>query len=135
MTTPEEKLVYWREYHRKRRLDPLQRELDNKKQQARRKANPEKAKEASRKSEQKRRLDKYGLTIEQYTELLDSQGNCCAICGTLLLNNRLTHVDHCHATGKVRGILCHHCNLLLGNAKDNLAILSAAYSYLENSID
>ena len=135
MTTQEEKLLYWREYHRKRRLDPLQRELDNKKQQARRKANPEKAKEASRKSEQRRRLSKYGLTIDQYTKLLKSQGDRCAICEVPLLDNRLTHVDHCHATGKVRGILCRHCNLLLGNAKDSLVILSAAYSYLENNID
>ena len=135
MKTRQELQDDWRDYHHKRRLDPVQREKDNAAQQARRKANPEKAKESSRKAEQTRRLKRYGLTRDEYTALLSSQEHRCAICEAELHNNRLTHVDHCHKTGKVRGILCHHCNLLLGNARDSLTVLSSAYSYLEKFID
>ena len=133
MTTSEKLKIYWREYHRKRRLDPLQRELDNKKQRERRKANPEKAKESSRKSEQSRRLKTYGLTIEDYNSILTKQNYLCGICNTKLENNRLTHVDHNHITGKVRGILCHHCNILLGNARDDTNILRSAILYLKEN--
>ena len=56
---------------------------------------------------------KYNITIEQYDEMLDAQGGGCAICGVKPTNKRLA-VDHCHTTGKVRGILCTGCNTGLG---------------------
>lgn len=50
-----------------------------------------------------------GLTLTQYNELLDAQGGGCAICGTTPKKIRLS-VDHDHATGMIRGLLCHGCN-------------------------
>jgi hypothetical protein len=64
----------------------------------------------------------YGVTWEEYEALLTKQEHCCAICkrppsGTKV-NSRL-HVDHDHRTGKVRGLLCHSCNLVLGLMKES----------------
>ncbi len=58
-------------------------------------------------------LARYGITIEDYSQLLGSQGGGCAICGTTPTNKRLA-VDHCHNTGKIRGLLCMTCNMQLG---------------------
>ena len=75
----------------------------------------------------------YNLTIEQYDEILESQGNGCAVCGkTPEENGRRLNVDHNHKTGEVRGLLCRTCNLLLGYAKDNIITLSRAIEYLES---
>lgn len=58
---------------------------------------------------------KYGITIEQYNAIFASQGSKCAICGhNAPKNKRGWHLDHCHDTGRVRGILCHVCNTKLG---------------------
>ncbi len=59
----------------------------------------------------------YGLTIDQYNTMLLLQQNKCDICGVEFnSDNRATkpHVDHCHSSGKIRGILCHQCNLDIG---------------------
>lgn len=72
---------------------------------------------------------RYGITVEQYAEMFDKQKGGCAICGKEPDRIRL-HVDHDHATGKVRGLLCFDCNLVLGHARDNTAILDAAKAYL-----
>lgn len=64
--------------------------------------------------EQKRKWQlstRYGLTPEQVEAMRVSQGGACAICKKHL--DRF-HVDHCHATGRVRGLLCHRCNILIG---------------------
>lgn len=79
-------------------------------------------------------MQNYGITVEQYDEMLAKQGGCCAICGDLPgSTKRKFHVDHDHQTGRVRGILCMRCNLVLGYAKETPAVLSAAILYLENS--
>lgn len=74
---------------------------------------------------------KYGITLEQRDEILASQDNRCAICRT---DSPPTvsgwHVDHCHSVGRVRGILCQHCNNMLGMAKDDPSILARAIEYL-----
>lgn len=83
----------------------------------------------------------YGLTVEVYEALLLAQGEKCAVCALPLATvsdgfgtkKTRPHIDHCHATGKVRGILCHHCNVMLGHAKDSTALLTAAITYLEAS--
>lgn len=73
----------------------------------------------------------YGLTIEQYDSILESQGNSCAICKIDTPSGRgRFHVDHNHITGEIRGLLCHHCNLALGNFKDNISALLSAIDYL-----
>jgi len=74
---------------------------------------------------------KYGLTLDQVKELYETQGNKCAICEETFGDEYKTQIDHCHASGNVRGLLCINCNWLLGKAKDNPAILRAAANYLE----
>lgn len=73
----------------------------------------------------------YGITLVQYNEMLAEQGHLCALCGEKPETDRRMHVDHDHATGKIRALLCHHCNLLLGNAKDSIGRLKQAIAYLE----
>lgn len=91
-------------------------------------ANPEKYKSQSKRSALKRN---YGLTLEQRDELFAEQGSCCAICkSTEPGSTKGWHIDHCHSTKRVRGILCNHCNLMLGYAKDNKAALASAIVYL-----
>jgi hypothetical protein len=87
-------------------------------------------------SSRKHRYKKlYKLSVEEYETLLDSQEGCCKICGTHCekLKTRL-HVDHCHVTGDVRGLLCRKCNLMLGHANDDPDILKNALLYLGEKI-
>lgn len=78
----------------------------------------------------------YGLTKEQYEELLEKQGGVCAICGQPEMRTTkagvamLLHVDHCHNSGKIRGLLCHKCNSALGLFMESSEILSSAVNYL-----
>ena len=75
---------------------------------------------------------RYGITEEQYAEMLESQGYKCAICGAdQCSSGRNFAVDHNHETGKVRGLLCSNCNTSLGRFKDNRQILLNALAYLE----
>ena len=86
---------------------------------------------------------KYNLTLENYYGLLEYQEHVCAICKTAeprVYQGRETFlplfVDHCHETGKVRGLLCTKCNSGIGMFKDNIEYLISAISYLkENSIE
>lgn len=73
----------------------------------------------------------YGMTLDNYLNMLSKQNNCCAICGvtTQELDRRIS-VDHCHKTGKVRGLLCQKCNNGLGFFKDSPALLTKAADYL-----
>lgn len=73
---------------------------------------------------------KYGITLEDKNRLWEIQGRCCAICKTKNNNGRKFHVDHSHETGNVRGLLCHKCNIMLGGARDDIAILRFAVRYL-----
>lgn len=99
-----------------------------------------KLKNAEYKSSGKKRTDAwrsrlsraYGMTPEQYSELLRSQGGGCAICGACVdKTGRALAVDHCHETGKVRGILCGQCNTGVGNLGDNPSLLRRAAAYVE----
>ncbi len=75
---------------------------------------------------------KYGMSIEQYDEMLKDQGNCCAICGTNTPGHKGRFVvDHNHKTGQVRALLCSACNTLLGMSKDDPKTLRKAARYLE----
>ena len=82
-------------------------------------------------------LGRYKLTLEQYSEMLAKQDDACAICGDKE-TGRNQHgpialsVDHDHGTGQVRGLLCRRCNMLLGAARDNCAILDRAANYIVN---
>jgi hypothetical protein len=74
---------------------------------------------------------RYGLSVEEHSVLFAQQDNQCAICTTS--NATKWHVDHCHTSGKIRGILCATCNLMLGLAKENPATLKLGAQYLEQS--
>lgn len=90
----------------------------------------------------------YGLSLEQYDAILEAQGGRCAICGSddphvgrrPIVNGYRTQtapayfaVDHDHATGKVRGLLCSRCNRALGGFQDDLHTLLIAVAYLEEN--
>ena len=79
------------------------------------------------------RYRRYGITKEEYDRLNTEQSGLCAICGTDVPGrNHLTlYIDHDHKTGKVRGLLCCDCNLLLGYAKDDKTVLLKSIKYLE----
>lgn len=77
------------------------------------------------------RLGRYGLSLEEYMSILKEQNFCCPVCGKeLIFKGRYPHTDHCHKTGKVRGILHNKCNVLLGFAEEDLDILNGAINYL-----
>jgi Recombination endonuclease VII len=73
----------------------------------------------------------FGITPEEYDELLRSQSGVCAICGGEDVNGRNLSVDHDHASGKIRGLLCYGCNVSLGFFKDNAAVLRKAAAYID----
>jgi len=77
----------------------------------------------------------YNLTVEEYDAILESQGNKCAICYSAVPGGKgRFHVDHNHETKEIRGLLCHHCNLGLGNFKDNINSLLRAIAYLNKEV-
>lgn len=82
------------------------------------------------------RLQKlFGLSVDEYDELLSTQGGVCRICGRPPGKKRLS-VDHDHATGRVRGLLCSQCNQMLGLGGDDPTVLEMAARYLrENGIE
>jgi hypothetical protein len=88
-------------------------------------------------------LARYGLTLETYDDLRHAQDYRCMICkdhesiirkGNSARSDTALHVDHCHTTGEVRGLLCTNCNVLLGKAKDNIDLLKTAIEYLERKM-
>ena len=89
--------------------------------------NTEKVKEIVRFSTIK---NKYGISKSEWNALFESQGRACAIC---VKTEPIGHwsTDHCHTTGKVRGILCSNCNSGIGQLGDDINRLKAAINYLE----
>ena len=73
----------------------------------------------------------YGITLEDFNEMLKKQKGKCAICGTKEPRGRGFCVDHCHNTGKIRGILCHGCNTGIGSLRDSTELLRKAINYLK----
>lgn len=73
-------------------------------------------------------LKMYGMTFEDYEKLVIEQDSRCAICGIKTEN---FHIDHCHITNKVRGLLCCKCNPGLGYFSDSVELLEKAIIYLK----
>lgn len=97
--------------------------------------NPDKIAEHNRRAALKR---KYGMTIEEYDLLVDQQGGRCAICpatepGGGPSRRGYWHVDHDHATGRIRGLLCMDCNVGLGRLGDSVEGLERALAYLKRN--
>lgn len=81
-------------------------------------------------------LRKYGITHADYESMLAAQGGGCAICGATppeqaAKYRTFLHVDHCHDTGRVRGLLCGEHNLMLGRFNDDPILLRRAADYLD----
>tara|TARA_R110000744_G_scaffold176069_1_gene294952 strand:- start:35 stop:466 length:432 start_codon:yes stop_codon:yes gene_type:complete len=98
------------------------------------KNNPEK----SRRSSRERSLKcKYGISLRDYEEMLESQGKSCACCGATENHTSGSSregwnfaVDHCHTTGVVRGLLCNQCNRAIGMLGDTVEGIQKAIDYL-----
>ena len=84
----------------------------------------------------KQNLKKYNITVEDFNEMLIAQNNNCKLClqpsnYTLNDKKRNLDIDHCHKTGKIRGLLCTSCNRALGLFKDDIEVLKRAIEYLK----
>lgn len=78
----------------------------------------------------------YGIDWKHYVSMLEKQNHKCAICGSEGFTMKEGHrmklvVDHCHTTGRVRGLLCHNCNRALGLFQDNIESINRAIDYLK----
>ncbi len=75
---------------------------------------------------------KFGITTDDYAKMYSDQNKKCLICGASESDNGYKlAVDHCHKSGKIRGLLCRSCNLGIGNLKENIDSLNQAILYLE----
>lgn len=94
--------------------------------------NPEAAKAMARRANLKY---EYGITPEQYDQMLEAQGGVCAICKLPERERRQVRlcVDHDHVTGKVRGLLCRACNVALGKFQESVEVIRAALAYMERA--
>ena len=82
-------------------------------------------------SELKKQAAQYGLTVDDYNQMFAEQKGCCKICHKHQseFKERLS-IDHCHTSGKVRGLLCNKCNRGLGFFDDSIALIQSALTYL-----
>jgi len=71
----------------------------------------------------------YGISREECTKITKLQ--YCQNCNSPSKTKKSLNIDHCHKTGRVRGVLCHHCNCLLGYAREDVNILKSAINYLK----
>ena len=74
----------------------------------------------------------YGIGLEEYNKLFKDQEGCCAVCG--IHQSELTRslaVDHCHTTGKIRGLLCNKCNTALGLLNESEEIMKNLINYVQ----
>jgi hypothetical protein len=129
MRTDQEKRTYWRAYNK---AHAAKRNADAKRRRQERKAGlrpwlPCHAKEYGR-------ARHYGLTVEQFFDMLAAQDNKCAICSDRMeptAKRSGSEIDHCHRTDKVRGLLCPSCNRWLGALERNPNWPEQARAYLK----
>lgn len=110
---------------RRRNPDKVRRMLDEW-----RRKNPEKDRAINRRYKLK---NEYGLTEAEVRDMAESQGWKCDICGDKLVEKEgraYYTIDHCHRTGKNRGLLCHKCNRGIGFLNDDITIVEKAVQYL-----
>jgi hypothetical protein len=127
--TPEQKasnhgkIMEWRRRNKERHAESVRKWQ---------KANPDRMKLRRRKDV----FNKYGITAETFDSLLKTQGGKCAICQTESPGGKHNqwHIDHCHNSGMLRGILCNACNCGLGRFKDSADLVEKAATYLRVNI-
>jgi hypothetical protein len=73
----------------------------------------------------------YGITVDEKIKMMSQQNSCCAICNSHLKDTTEAHVDHCHNSKAIRGILCGDCNRAIGLFKDSTELLKQAANYLK----
>jgi hypothetical protein len=80
------------------------------------------------------RIKKFGISLDQFTELYERCGGKCEICGFKDDGNKsfFPFIDHCHTTGKVRGLLCSKCNFGIGHFNDDIGRMRKAIAYIES---
>jgi hypothetical protein len=107
-------------------------------------ANPERARAIKEKSRAKtcpvKKKDywlrrKYGITVDDFEQLMAEQGGRCAICNQEPAEGKALHVDHCHQRGVVRGLLCAQCNWYMGKVDGDAGLLSRLVAYAEAKHD
>ncbi len=78
----------------------------------------------------------YGITPEQFDAMFAAQDSRCAVCRAAEPGSKLNrwHVDHCHDTGTVRGILCAQCNVMIAMSREDSSILEAGIRYLAEEV-
>src|SRR5258708_8395225 len=78
----------------------------------------------------------YGISLSDYDRMLEAQDGGCAVCGDPgeLSARGVLHVDHCHQTGRIRGLLCSNCNRAMGQFPDDPVLLRRAASYIEEAL-
>lgn len=105
------------------------------------KNNPDKVKENALKYylreksniREKQLLKNFGISLAEYKIMLSIQNGVCAICfGGPDAKGKVLAVDHCHITGKIRGLLCRGCNVGIGNLKDSIQLMQRTIEYLTN---
>jgi hypothetical protein len=136
MKTKEEKLSYQREYYKKHRgkLKKFSTEYNKVHRKECNKAVKKWSDNNKDKARHSQLMYYFGISLEEYNEIFIKQKGCCAICGRHQTEfKKVLFVDHNHTTGKVRGLLCMTCNLLIGRAKENITILEKALIYLNEN--
>lgn len=91
-------------------------------------------------SRNRRLLRLFGISSKEYDDLLKEQNNVCAICGKpeSIVHRKTKEVmrlsvDHCHSTGKIRGLLCAKCNMVIGSFNDDIELFRKSIKYLEKT--
>lgn len=97
--------------------------------------NPEWVKKETERKRLHNLTKRYSITTKFYNNMLEEQNNLCAICGKEFNNSDHVHdkpnIDHCHKTGKIRGIVHSKCNSMIGFAEDDVEKLEEAIKYLK----
>lgn len=83
----------------------------------------------------KLQVKRHGLTLVSYELMWKRQCGLCALCAAVLIQGKTTHIDHCHETGRIRGLLCRRCNYSIAGVEWLRDSLRDAFAYLDSKFD
>lgn len=121
------KQAEWRKANPEKARSYMKKYRESERGRRARQARTERDREANRWGHIQRR---YGLTQDDYTRMYEEQGSRCPLC---LEEQEILYVDHCHQTGRVRGLVCDRCNRALGALRDDADIAERAAAYLRRA--